>query len=131
MTPRNMLEVQPHEAVVSSATSPDCVRTCLARVLASRHFAESEKLRNFLQFVVETALAGGYSRHKETVLAVEAFGRDTSFDGNSDSVVRNTARRLRANLEAYYQDEGRHDPLRIELPKGGYTPVFHEVEIRP
>jgi adenylate cyclase len=34
--------------------------------------------------------------------------------------------RLRARLETYYHAEGSRDALIIELPKGGYRPVFRE-----
>ena len=38
--------------------------------------------------------------------------------------MRTEASRLRARLSKYYAGEGRRDPLVIELPKGGYIPVF-------
>ena len=36
------------------------------------------------------------------------------------------ARRLRAKLVRYYREEGRADETVIELPKGGYAPVFKQ-----
>ena len=36
------------------------------------------------------------------------------------------ARRLRARLVRYYREEGGTDALVIELPKGGYAPVFKQ-----
>jgi hypothetical protein len=42
--------------------------------------------------------------------------------------VRVQARRLRARLARYYREEGRGDDILIELPKGGYAPVFQHVE---
>jgi adenylate cyclase len=38
--------------------------------------------------------------------------------------VRTEASRLRARLSEYYMGEGKGDSLAIELPKGGYVPVF-------
>ena len=38
------------------------------------------------------------------------------------------ARRLRIRLATYYRDEGQNDQVVIELPKGGYTPIFRKVE---
>ncbi len=119
-----MSPVSPEER---SAASHDAVRAELQRVLASSHFSESERLSSFLKFSVESTLANESGRLKEAVIAVEIFGRETSFNGNSDSIVRNAARRLRAKLESYYQADGRHDPVRIEIPKGGYVPVFRSV----
>src|SRR5206468_3081782 len=50
---------------------------------------------------------------------------ETSFDPRTDPIVRVQARRLRARLTRYYEEEGRHEEIRIELPKGSYAPVFH------
>lgn len=113
------------------ALATEDVRRHLNRVLTSRHFAESERLCAFLRYVVESTLAGKADHLKESVLAVEIFGRDSSFDSNSASVVRNAARRLRAKLDSFYEEEGRDEPVRIELPKGGYVPIFHQLEERP
>jgi hypothetical protein len=38
--------------------------------------------------------------------------------------VRTEASRLRARLAEYYVGEGKDDAIVIELPKGGYTPIF-------
>ena len=56
------------------------------------------------------------------------FGRDDSFDPQTDPVVRLEARRLRRALEHYYLTAGRDDPIRIEIPKGGYAPVCEHAE---
>ena len=42
-----------------------------------------------------------------------------------DPIVRVQARNLRSRLEKYYETAGAEDPIRIELPKGTYVPVFH------
>ena len=39
-------------------------------------------------------------------------------------MVRFEARRLRRDLDSYYIDDGRQDPVRITIPKGGYVPHF-------
>src|SRR4029079_6141219 len=46
------------------------------------------------------------------------------FDPRTDPIVRVQARRLRTRLERYYRDEGNGDELIVDLPKGGYAPVF-------
>ena len=55
---------------------------------------------------------------------MEIFDRDSAYDSRVDSIVRVEASRLRSKLAAYYTDEGRNDPVIIELPKGGYVPTF-------
>src|SRR5262249_4851381 len=64
---------------------------------------------------------------KESVIAVEVFGRSADFDSRLDPVVRTEAIRLRARLSDYYLKEGKADALVIELPKGGYVPRFREI----
>jgi Tol biopolymer transport system component len=98
----------------------------LNRVGASPGFATSPRLRKFLYFVVERTLDGRAEDLKETVVGVEVFGRDASYDPRIDPVVRITAGRVRERLEQYYQAEGQLDDIRIALPKGGYVPRFEQ-----
>ena len=55
---------------------------------------------------------------------MQVFDKDSSFDPRADPIVRVQARRLRARLVRYYREEGGADAVVIELPKGGYAPVF-------
>ncbi len=96
----------------------------LEKVLASRALAGSRSLVAFLRFVVTRTLAGEQDGIKEYSIAVEALGRPVDFDPKADGVVRVQAGLLRKKLAAYYADEGRGDPLVIEIPKGGYVPTF-------
>ncbi|HEX6114461.1 MAG TPA: hypothetical protein VFZ10_19365 [Geminicoccaceae bacterium] len=96
----------------------------LARILASTEFKAAERNHRFLRYIVEEALAGRGDRIKAYSIAVEVLGRDASFDPQSDPVVRIEASRLRRSLEHYYIVAGRDDPIRIEIPKGGYVPEF-------
>jgi serine/threonine-protein kinase len=107
--------------------SPASVRLELEKILASGRFAASQRQRRFLQFVVEECLDGRGDGIKESVIAFEVFGRDSSFDPRTDSVVRSEARNLRARLNEYYQDEGKQDHVVIKIPKGSYVPNFRAV----
>jgi tetratricopeptide (TPR) repeat protein len=102
------------------------IRTELDRVLRSRVFVHSHRIRRFLQFVVEECLLGQHHRLKEYLIGLEVFNRLEAFDPRVDSIVRVEARRLRAKLEEYYVTEGRDDEVRIELRKGSYVPVFEQ-----
>jgi adenylate cyclase len=103
--------------------SPDEVRAQLQRILDSPSFEASERRRRFLRYVMEEMLAGRAGRLKGYSIATAVFDRDDSFDPQTDPVVRLEARRLRRALEHYYLTAGRHDPIRIEIPKGGYVPI--------
>jgi serine/threonine-protein kinase len=100
----------------------------LDRVLGSPGFSRNQRLSQFLRFVVERHLDGKDNELKESVIAIEVFGRRPDFDSRLDPVVRTEAVRLRARLNEYYLKEGKADALVIDLPKGGYIPRFRKVE---
>jgi len=100
------------------------IRSELDLILRSRAFAQSHRIRRFLEFVVEEHLLGQPQRLKEYVIGLEVFDRREAFDPRVDSIVRVEARRLRNKLEEYYRSEGREDPVRILLRKGSYIPFF-------
>ena len=106
------------------APSREAVKQELERVLASPDFVASDRLKRFLRFVVEEALAGRADRLHAYPIALEVLGRDASFDPQTDPVVRMEAGRLRRRLERYYLGAGQSDPVRIDIPKGGYEPTF-------
>lgn len=107
------------------------IREELQRVVESGRFASSGRLPQFLQHIVEVALAGQNERLKGPVLAVELFQRGNEFDPRLDPIVRVEARRLRTRLEEYYSGEGAHHAIRIEIPRGAYVPVFLEMNPVP
>ena len=55
-------------------------RRQLERVLASSGFARNERMAQFLRFVVEQYLAGKDGELKESIIAVEVFGRRPDHD---------------------------------------------------
>jgi serine/threonine-protein kinase len=103
----------------------------LNRILASKAFRQADRLKRFLTFIVEETIAGRGERLKEFVVGVEVFGKDESFDPRNDPIVRVQARRLRAQLARYYREEGQDDEFAIELPKGGYAPIFKPLRSAP
>lgn len=81
-------------------------------------------MARFLRLVVDYSLEGRGGELKEYLIGVEVFDRRKEFDPRLDPIVRVEARRLRKKLTDYYSDEGRHETLRIALPKGAYVPIF-------
>jgi serine/threonine-protein kinase len=104
----------------------DSVREHLERILISPAFQQCDRLKRFLKFIVLEAVAGRRHELKEYVIGVHVFGKEDAFDPRTDPIVRVQARRLRAKLVRYYREEGRTDETVIELPKGGYAPVFKQ-----
>ena len=111
--------------------SDKVVRQQLSRILASKTFAQVERLKRFIGFIVGETIGGRGGDLKEYVLGVQVFGKEPSFDPRTDPIVRVQARRLRTRLARYYRDEGNGDELFIDLPKGGYAPVFRLREDAP
>jgi hypothetical protein len=102
-------------------------RAAVEEVLASETLARSEQLRHFLRYVCERTLAGHGKEINEYSVAVEALGRPAGFSPGEDSAVRRSAYELRQKLVKYYESERPGAAVRVELPKGSYTPRFVEM----
>jgi TolB-like protein len=109
---------------IAPVISENDISVQIDRILTSRWFSRSERLCRFVRFSANHALSHGADRLKEYLVGVEVFDRGPAYDPRIDPIVRVEARRLRAKLKAYYASTGRDDQLRIEFPKGSYSPVF-------
>src|SRR5437773_860904 len=81
------------------------VREELERILASTTFKQVDRLKRFLSFIVLESISGRSTVLKEYVIGVHLFGQEPSFDPRTDPIVRVQARRLRAKLVRYYQED--------------------------
>jgi Tfp pilus assembly protein PilF len=95
------------------------------RLLASAGFQRAPRISRLASALVDMALAGRKESPKEYELGVDVFDRDPGYSPQVDPIVRVQARQLRFKLHEYYETEGTGDPIRIELPKGGYGLLFH------
>ena len=117
-----MKEVAPTPLTAYSLTDP---RWELAqRVADASNFRNCPKLRAFLLYICENALLGRLENVREQPIGTRVFGRPADYNLNEDNIVRVEARELRKRLESYFAGPGRNEPLLIEVPKGGYVPVF-------
>jgi hypothetical protein len=101
------------------------------RVANASNFRNCPKLRAFLLYVCENSLLGRIENVREQPIGTRVFGRAPDYNLNEDNIVRVEARELRKRLETYFAGEGRAEPLTIEVPKGGYVPVFKPREQPP
>jgi adenylate cyclase len=99
----------------------------LERILSSDGFSDAPRLRQFLDYVVNETLSGRADHIKGLSIAYDVFKRENPTDAQDSTIVRVEAGRLRRRLQDYYLKEGRQDPVRIEIPKGGYVPLFEEM----
>ena len=94
------------------------------RILQSATFRNATTLQQLLQFLAAKTTTGSNDVLKEYTIGVEALGRRPDFDPKIDPIVRVQSHRLRLKLKEYYDAEGRHDPVLIQIPKGHYLPTF-------
>lgn len=107
------VELQPDKTEISSE---------LQNILASKTFAKAFRLRSLLGWIVNRWLEGREEELDSYTIAMAVFGRDKLFDPAIDPIVRVEVARLRRQILKYYSSEGSDSFLRIDLPKGGYTP---------
>ena len=94
------------------------------RVAAGPHFARSPLLSKFLLYVVAETLEGRGDEISEHQIGVQVFDRPPDYRTLEDNIVRSYARQLRRRLAEHFAGEGSGELLRIDIPLGGYVPVF-------
>src|SRR5512139_2226843 len=102
-----------------SEPTPEQIRATLAQLLSGEALSKSAANRKLLTYLVDRSLNGGEGP-KEVEIAIDVFGRDASFNGAEDSVVRVAIRSLRQKLLEHYSSPGNQDPLVFDVPKGAY-----------
>jgi hypothetical protein len=95
------------------------------RVAESDVFARSVFLPKFLLYICELGLLGKTEELKEQQIGVRVFNRPPDYNPGDDNIVRNYAVQLRKRLSSYFEHDGQQEPFVIEIPRGGYVPVFH------
>jgi len=81
-------------------------------------------LQQLLRYLVQKTFDPRTEALKEYTIGVEALGRPLDFDPKADPIVRVQIHRLRQKLKEYYDSDGLHDSIVIEIPKGQYLPIF-------
>jgi adenylate cyclase len=94
------------------------------KIIDSEQFSGQKSLIKLLRYVTEKTLQGKQDTIKAYTIAVDVFGRPSSFDAATDTIVRVQAGRLRRTLDWYYRSSGSDDAVRIHIPKGTYVPRF-------
>lgn len=93
-------------------------------LLTSGVLGRSDNLARVLKFICEEHFLGRDEHVKEYTIAVEALGRRSAFDPQTDTIVRVTFHSLRKRLMEIYQNEGANHPVRLVIPPGHYAPSF-------
>jgi hypothetical protein len=90
-----------------------------AEVVKLRHsgaLGRSDVLARLFDYLVVRSRAG--DPPKESEVALEVFGKDSSFDAIQDASVRVAVLRLRRKLDDYYASAD--EEPRLSIPKGEY-----------
>ena len=99
------------------------VSAALNGILTTDKFSASPQMSAFLKYVVEQTLMGNTRRIKAFTVGIEALGKSSSFDPQTDPSVRVLAKRLRSSLDAYYE-QNPDTQVFIEMKPGSYIPKF-------
>src|SRR5580692_9328559 len=94
------------------------------RIAASKGLCKSNFLPNFLLYICEQHLIGNSQEITEQRIGTKIFHRASNYNPGEDNIVRSYARLLRKRLDEYFEQEGRDEPVRLIVPRGGYVPIF-------
>src|ERR1700690_3409711 len=97
------------------------------RIVSSAPFQKSTRLRELLQYVAEQTMLGNAHELTEQHIGHLLFHKPSDYSPLEDSSVRVHARQLRLKLHEYFNEEGRNEPLILDIPKGSSAPVFRAV----
>jgi hypothetical protein len=106
--------------------SGDLIQDQIQRILRSDEFRTSESLRRLLIYLAEKSASGEADQLKEYVIAIDGLGKPSSYDPQHSSAVRIQIGRLRQKLSEYYRDQGKDDPIVVELPKGRFRLTYQQ-----
>src|SRR6202158_5017 len=121
----------PQQSVPPATVSADLLNDkrwqLVQRIVASPPFQKSTRLRDLLQFITEQTIHGKAHELTEQHIGNALFHKPSDYSPLEDSSVRVHARQLRLKLHEDFHEEGRNEPLILDIPKGSYAPVFRTV----
>ncbi|MCX6142484.1 MAG: helix-turn-helix domain-containing protein [Ignavibacteriales bacterium] len=104
----------------------------LSQILSHSEFKSSKKYQDLLKYLVEKTTK--VDSLKETEIAHDILGKDSTFDPGTDSIIRAYVSNLRKKLEHYYLTTNDTFDYKIDVPKGQYlvkyVPVQQKGEIK-
>jgi|GEM_PF-629609 len=95
----------------------------IERIAASQHLKTSLRLQELLFYIAECAIRDAPGDVTEQQIGIHVFKRSPGYNSSEDSIVRTHARLLRQKLTAYFAEDGTHEEIVVEVPKGHYLPV--------
>src|SRR5277367_6734346 len=111
-------EINPSEAEATE------LLVLLDRVSRSPQLRRASRLRELLLYIGKQSIEEGRTDLHEQEIGTKVFGRPPHYDTSQDNIVRVNATELRKRLENYFVTDGAHEAWVLEIPRGGYSPVF-------
>jgi len=118
--PMTLLDVE--SATILTMTTPNELRQRAEQFRASGLLGKPGALSRLFDFLLARSLEGEVP--KEIEIALEVFGKSTTFDVAQDSVVRVYVHKLRRRLEEFAARSLTSRDSRIAIPKGEYRLVL-------
>jgi hypothetical protein len=121
------------ESLLQIRDLPD-TGTCwalLERIASSSHVKRAARLQELLFYLGKCSLKDRLEAVHEQRIGVELFGRSNDYDTSDDNIVRTNVSELRKRVEAYFEGEGAHETLIVEIPRGSYVPIFKNRQAKP
>lgn len=101
----------------------------LYALLHSGVVRERTQLRTLLEYLGNKAIDAPEEALKEHTIGVEALSKPPGYDPRIDPSVRVEVGKLRQKIAEYYRGAGTAHPIRLEIPKGTYMPVYVEAPV--
>lgn len=98
----------------------------LERIAASVHLKRANRLQELLYFLGRRSLIERCESLHEQTIGVAVFLRPDGYDTSSDNIVRTSISELRKRVQAYFDAEGRDEPVVMEIPRWNYVLAFRD-----
>jgi len=115
----------------SAGSTVDHCKLLVERLASSAYLNKSARLHGMFLYLCERVLDHSAEVIHEQEVGHRVFGRSPDYDTNADNIVRVHASMLRKRIEQYFANEGREEPVVIDIPRGNYAPVFRKREVLP
>lgn len=110
----------------SPVSVTDNRKLLVERLANSSYLSKSARLRDMFLYLCERVLDHSVEVIHEHEVGHKVFGRPFDYDTNADNIVRVHASTLRKRIEQYFANEGNHEQVMIDIPRGNYAPVFRK-----
>lgn len=110
----------------NSIPAEDVRRLLVQRILSSSYLTKSARLSEMFLYLSNRVLDDCAEDIHEQEVGRNVFGRSADYDTMADNIVRVQVSMLRKRIDQYFANEGRHEPLIIDIPKGNYAPEFRK-----